>query len=102
MCVLCRQKHCTIKVCDECEEHYCTECLDTLVWSFSSEPCWAYKDCDGVSCPYTRPAAIPLVDHTLHCTALHTTKHHKTYGTWSGHQPDRPGSANAALRTTNV
>ena len=29
VCVLCCQKRSTIKVCDECEEHYCAECIDT-------------------------------------------------------------------------
>ena len=29
MCVLCCQKRSTVAVCDECKEHYCTECIDT-------------------------------------------------------------------------
>ena len=29
VCVLCRQKRSTVAVCDECKEHYCTECIDT-------------------------------------------------------------------------
>ena len=28
VCVLCCQKRSTIAVCDECKEHYCTECID--------------------------------------------------------------------------
>ena len=29
VCVLCCQKRSTVAVCDECKEHYCTECIDT-------------------------------------------------------------------------
>ena len=29
VCVLCCQKRSTVVVCDECKEHYCTECIDT-------------------------------------------------------------------------
>ena len=29
VCVLCCQKRSTVTVCDECKEHYCTECIDT-------------------------------------------------------------------------
>ena len=29
MCVLCCQKRSTVADCDECKEHYCTECVDT-------------------------------------------------------------------------
>ena len=29
MCVLCCPKRSTVAVCDECKEHYCTECIDT-------------------------------------------------------------------------
>ena len=28
-CVLCSQKRSIVAVCDECKEHYCTECIDT-------------------------------------------------------------------------
>ena len=28
-CVWCCQKRSTVAVCDECKEHYCTECIDT-------------------------------------------------------------------------
>ena len=29
LCVLCCEKRSTFAVCDECKEHYCTECIDT-------------------------------------------------------------------------
>ena len=29
VCMLCCQKRPTVAVCDECKEHYCTECIDT-------------------------------------------------------------------------
>ena len=29
VCVLCCQKRSTVAVCDECKEHYCTQCIDT-------------------------------------------------------------------------
>ena len=29
LCVLCCQKRSTVAVCDECKEHYCTECINT-------------------------------------------------------------------------
>ena len=29
VCVLCCQRRSTVTVCDECKEHYCTECIDT-------------------------------------------------------------------------
>ena len=28
---LCCQKRSTVAVCDECKEHYCTECIDTHI-----------------------------------------------------------------------
>ena len=31
VCVLCCQRRSTVTVCDECKEHYCTECIDTHI-----------------------------------------------------------------------
>ena len=38
VCVLCCQKRSTVAVCDECKEHYCTECIDTGLLLLI---CWA-------------------------------------------------------------
>ena len=29
VCVFCCRKRSTVTVCDDCKEHYCTECIDT-------------------------------------------------------------------------